>query len=173
MSFEIKVPNDWKKIAENKYEILGISDTEDIKCLGAYVVGGENDGNIISFMNYIDFNVDFLNELDKRLVDINETNALIDGDPSDKDYEDTSLLSNVFHGFTDKYGGNLYININKIPVAEKVYAYTFQIFVEVNNGLVCAQATLRDLDEQNALKSAIEKTYVKDAVKLLFKLKEQ
>ena len=171
MSFEIKVPQSWKKITEDKYAILGLSDTEDIKCLGAYVVGNDANANVISFLNYVGYDVNFLNELDKKLIEVNEINELVDGKPEDEGYQDTSLLSNIFHGFTDKYGGNLYININKIPVTENVYAYSFQIFVETKNGLVCAQASVRELDEKNVLKSVIEIDYIKETIKTLFKLK--
>lgn len=171
MNFNIEVPKDWKKIAEDKNKLLGIESTQDIINVGAYVVGEEHNANIISFLNYQGYDIEFLKELDKHLVKINEINELINGNPNEKGYEDTSLISNIFHGFTDKYGGNLYININKMPVTESKHGYSFQIFVEVKNGLMCAQASVRELDEKNALKSAIAIDYIKEIIKILFKLK--
>ena len=132
----------------------------------------ENDYNLISFYDYSKLGPDFLTELDGELQRINETNELIDGNPTDEGYEDTSLMSNIYHGFTTKYGGTLYIDINKIPV-QGTYVYTFQIFTETKTGLVCAQSTIRELDEKNVLKSALDMPHIKDIIKCLFKLKEQ
>lgn len=169
MDFNIKVPQDWKPVAKERYGLLGLKDEGDIKCLGAYVVGEEQSANLISFLNYEGYGLDFLHQLDAQLLHINEMNDLIDGDPNAEGYEDTSMLKNIFHGFTDKYGGNMYININKVPVTETEYGYSFQMFVEVANGLMCAQATVRELDEANAFKTAVEVDYVKEMVKILFK----
>lgn len=169
MDFNIKVPQDWKPVAKERYNLLGINDEGDIKCLGAYIVGEENSANIISFLNYEGFDINFLHQLDAQLMQVNEINELIDGNPDEEGYEDTALMRNVFHGFTDKYGGNLYININKVPVSETEYGYSFQMFVEVANGLMCAQASVRELDETNVFKSAVEIDYIKELIKILFK----
>ena len=173
MEFNIKTPETWIKLEEEKYPYLGIVSDEDIKCINAFIQKiNEIDYNIISFYHYVNFGTELLTELDNKLQEINEINELIDGKPSDEGYEDTSLVHNIYHGFTDKYGGKLYININKVAAGEK-FVYTFQIFSEAKQGLVCAQATIRDINEGSALKSALDMPYIKDIVKCLFKLKEQ
>ena len=168
MDIQKFIPNTWKKITEENYKLLGIQNSKDSSCLGAYVIDTEN---LVSFIKFFGVNKRYLLELDKNLSDINSINNLIDGDPKKPGYTNTSILENLSHGFTEKDGSTMYININKVLVGENKYTYSFQIFVEANDGLVCAQTSIKELNEADALNSALKFEYVKRIVKILFQLR--
>ena len=172
MSYNFEIPNNWKELTEDKFKILGLESSENIVCLASFLVGNEEDSNIISFINYIEFDKSFLIELDKCIEKINELNELVDGKSEDKDYEDTSVIFNIFHGFNQTENCEFYISINRIKVSEANYKYSFQIFCEAKTGILCAQTTLTSLDENNAIESALTTNFVNDAVKILLNLKE-
>ena len=153
MNENFKIKQNWTEIGENKYDLLGLQGTENIVCLSSYVVKHEADANIISFINYIGYNEDFLNELDKSLQEMNEINDIIDGNKNDKDYQNSSLINNIYHGFTTINNIDLYINVNQVLVTEGKYGYSFQVFTKAKNGLLCAQATIKELNKENILES--------------------
>lgn len=164
MDLQKLIPQEWKKMAKENYGLLGIHESNSVSCLGAYVV----EENLVSFIKYFGLEKKYLVELDKALVEVNDVNNLIDGNPNDEGYTDTSILTNLSHGFTEKDGVGMYININKVLVGENKYSYAFQIFVEAKDGLVSAQASIKDLDEKDALNSALKLDYIKRTIKILF-----
>ena len=169
MNNNIEIPSGWSEISEDKYSVLGIVNTENIVCLGSFIA---NESNIVSFINYIGFDRNFLFTLDSAFQSINETNALIDGNPSDKNYTDSSIISNLYHSFTEIDGNEFYVNINRIRASENQYNYSFQIFVEAVNGILCAQATIQNIDEINVLESALQIQCIDETINLLFNLKD-
>ena len=170
MELEKIVPAEWKKVHEKNYALLNIQSTDSIKCLGAFVIGEGGDANVVSFMNYVGYTREFLSVLDKTFESFNEENELVDGDPSDKDYFSTSLIHNLFHGFSNFMGKLVYVNINSVAVASGVKGYSFQVFIETNGGLHCVQSSLRDLDEKNIVESALSQEFVQKMIDILLKL---
>ena len=164
------VPAEWKKVHENNYSLLNIQSTDAIKCLGAFVIGEGGDANVVSFMNYMGYTREFLTILDKTFDSFNEENELVDGDPSDKEYFSTSLVHNLFHGFSQFMGKLVYLNINSVAVASGVKGYSFQVFVENDGGLYCVQSSLRDIDEKNIVESALSQEFVQKMIDMLLKL---
>ena len=85
----INVPQEWRKIDPKNYKKLGIVNNEKISCIGSYVY---KDGEIPCLISYFDYSKNdenFLDELDNYYDEIEEMNELIDGDPSEEDYEST------------------------------------------------------------------------------------
>ena len=113
---------------------------------------------------------EFLTILDKTFDSFNEENELVDGDPSDKEYFSTSLVHNLFHGFSQFMGKLVYLNINSVAVASGVKGYSFQVFVENDGGLYCVQSSLRDIDENNIVESALRQEFVQKMIDMLLKL---
>lgn len=171
MSYNFEIPNNWSEISEDKYPSLGIINTENIICLGSFIAKNENSSNIVTFINYIGFGKEFLITLDSAFQSINEINDLVDGNSSEQDYTDTSIISNLYHSFTEIDGNEFYVNINRIRVNENQYNYSFQVFVEAVNGLLCAQATIHNIDERNALESALQIQCIDETINVLFNLK--
>lgn len=170
MELEKIIPNGWKKVHEKNYALLNVQSTDSIKCLGAFIVGDDGDANVVSFLKYVGYTREFLAILDQTFENFNEENELVDGDPSDKDYFSTSLVNNLFHGFSKFLGKVVYVNINKVAVASGVNGYSFQVFVETEGGLNCVQTSLRALDEKNVVESALSQEFVQQLIDILLKL---
>lgn len=164
------VPKDWRLVAKENYALLNIQDTDTIKCLGAFIVGKGGDANVVSFMKYVGYNREFLAVLDKTFEKFNEENRLVDGDPDDDDFYSTSLVHNLFHGFSKFMGRVVYVNINKVAVASGVNGYSFQVFVETAGGLNCVQTSLQKLDDKNIVESALSQGFVQQLIDILLKL---
>ena len=160
----INSPSDWIMINETDYPSLGIINDNDLKCLSAYAVNNEGLLSLVCFYDFSDYGIEYLNDLDKSLVDINKTNELIDGEESSNSHEETYAMKNIFHGYSNDYNKVVYININKVFVQEDQYGYTIQTFVEQKKGLLCAQCSVHKLDESDPLKSAFEIKFIKDAI---------
>ncbi len=164
------VSKEWKKVPEQNYALLNIQSTDQIKCLSAYVVGEGGDANVVSFLKYVGYTKEFLAILDKTFDNFNEENELVDGDPSEKDYYSTSLVHNLFHGFSKFMGRVVYMNINRVAVASGVNGYSFQVFVETDGGLYCVQSSLRELDEKNVVDSVLRQEFIQEIIGILLKL---
>ena len=164
------VSKNWKKVHEQNYAMLNIQSTDSIKCLGAYIVGEGGDSNVVSFMKYVGYTKEFLAILDKTFDNFNAENELVDGDPEDKDYYSTSMVHNLFHGFSKFMGKVVYMNINRVAVASGVTGYSFQVFVETEGGLYCVQSSLRDLDEKNIVDSVLRQEFIQEIIGILLKL---
>ena len=170
MDLKNLVPGEWKVVHEKNYELLNVQNTENIKCLGAFVIGEGGEANVVSFLNYVGYNRDFLIVLDKTFEKFNEEDKLVDGDPSDEDYVSTALVSNLFHGFSKFMGKVVYVNINKVAVASGVSGYSFQVFVEAENGLNCVQTSLRNVDDKNVVESVLSQAFVQKIIDILLKI---
>jgi len=171
MSYNFEIPKNWKELTDDKYKLLGLQGTEDIVCLAAFISHEETEENLVSYISYTNYDRNFLVELDKNIAKINELNELVDGNLKDEDYDNTAVIHNVFHGFNETENGEFYISINRIKVNENEYKYTFQIFTEAKNGILCTQITLSNLDEDNAVESAFSTNVISESVKILLSLK--
>ena len=117
MEKELAVPAHWKKIDEKDYKMLGIVNSTHIGCPGAFSIKEENNSYIVVYNDYSKHNLDFIKYLDKQLDELNKLNEDIDGDPSSRDYEDTSTVKNLYHGYINKERGMFYLNVNKVLLA--------------------------------------------------------
>ena len=171
MGYNFEIPSKWKELSEDKYKILGFESIDDIVCLASFIAHEENENCLVSYISYTNYKREFLVELDKSIANINELNELIDGNPEDEKFENTSVILNIFHGFNQTENGEFYISINKIKVNKNEHKYTFQIFTEAKNGILCVQITLSNIDENNAVESSLSTNVVSEAVKILLSLK--
>ena len=165
----INVPQGWRKIDPKNYKKLGIVNNEKISCIGSYMY---KDGEIPCLISYFDYSKNdesFLDELDKYYDEIEEMNELIDGDPSEEDYESTAILRSLFHGYIDDTKKIVYVNINKVLV-DKGYRYMFQMFNKGNKGLYCVELNLNDVDDNNIINKMKKTKHVVEAVEILSKL---
>lgn len=170
MEYNIVVPSDWKKISDEDCKKLGIINDQQIACVGAYVYGQQEESYLIVFDDYSKNGEDFLYEIDKKLTKLDEMNKLVDGDPKDEGFEDTSMLRTIFHGFINKDRGTFYLNVNKMPFGENKYIYTFQMFAKGNNGIFGVQSSMNEIDENDVAKSVQTIPHIKEAIKILITL---
>lgn len=162
----INIPSEWKKIDESNYDKIGIVNNKFVKCVASY---GVQDGEVVSVINFFDYSAhdeEFLDELGRYYDEINEMNEIIDGDPSDEDYECTAILSSLYHGYINESRGLYYLSICKALV-EDGYSYDIQLFNKGNNGIYCFEISVPSLDEKDIIKSVSEIPYFKNAISCL------
>ena len=169
MEKELAVPAHWKKIDEKDYKMLGIVNSTHIGCPGAFSIKEENNSYIVVYNDYSKHNLDFIKYLDKQLDELNKLNEDIDGDPSSRDYEDTSTVKNLYHGYINKERGMFYLNVNKVLLDNK-FSYAFQMFTQGKNGIYSVQSNINELDELNIEKTIDDIPHIKSAIIALIKL---
>ena len=169
MAKELLVPKTWNKIEEKDYASLGIMSGSDVGCLGAYIVNDKEEKYVVVFNDYSKFDAEFLKYLDEQLKFINEANKMLDGDPSEKGYEDNALVKNIYHGYINKDKGLFYLNVNKILVGKNKYSYAFQMFTQGKNGIFSVQSNIKDLDEKNIETTIDDIPHIKSAIVSLIK----
>lgn len=169
MEYNIDVPSDWTKISEEDCKKYGIMNDEQIRCVGAYLCGEQEESYLIVFDDYSKNGEEFLYEIDKKLAKLDEMNKLVDGDPKAEGFEDTSLLRTIFHGFINKDKGTFYLNVNKMPFDNK-YIYTFQMFAKGENGIFGAQSSMNKIDENDVAQSVQTIPHIKETIKVLISL---
>ena len=160
------IPKEWVKVNADDYQKIGIVNNSEISCVGAYTAGTAPDISLVSFYDYSKQTVEFLEELERHYSKIDNLNRIIDGDPNDADYENTAVLTPLFHGNINKDKGLFYLAICKVAM-EKGYSYAVKLFHKGSQGLFGFDVTLNSLDEKNVVNSAIEKECIKKAVHIL------
>ena len=167
MEFNLSVPENWVLIDRDDYANLGIEEDEDIKCLSAYTVNSDENMSVICFFDFEDYDLEFLSDYDETLDEMNDIN---DEDDLEAD-DNVPTVKNVYHGYLDDYDKVVYININKIQIQDDLCVYSIQIFVEREDddeeGLLCVQCSINNLDENDPLNSLLNLAFVKDAIELV------
>ena len=164
------IPSNWKEVHKDNYKLLNIQSSENIECLGSYIVKKEGDESIVSFLNYIGFGKEFLILLDKTYENIIETDEIIDGKPENKNYENSSISNNLYHGFSEYMQKMVYMVINRVFATSNDYAYFVQMFIEVENGLNCVQSTIKFIDEDNIIDSVLNHKNIQQILDIFIKI---
>ena len=161
------IPSEWKKIDESNYDRIGLVDNKFIKCIASYAINDNDKISVLNFFDYSKCEEDFLEELGRYYDEINEMNEIIDGDPSDEDYECTAILSSLYHGYINESRGLYYLSICKALVDENVYSYDVQLFNKGNKGFYCFEISVASLDESDLIESVGTLPYFKNALSCL------
>ena len=67
MEYNIVVPKDWTKISEEDCKKYGIMNDEQIRCVGAYLCGEQEESYLIVFDDYSKNGEEFCTRLIKNL----------------------------------------------------------------------------------------------------------
>ena len=144
-------PN-WKRLddSQNKeYEEKGIP---SMHCTKVFTTKSDSNTKII-FYEYSKASKEQFAQLENAFDEINRHNELIDGKPSDKDYDDTSILSCIYYTRFEIGKTKALINITRVYVDDNTHDYVCQIHFIENNILQSVQYTMKRIDTKHIAES--------------------
>ena len=153
---ELKNLNNWYEISPEEYFSYGIIETNFMRCERAYLKNYNTQNIVITLFNFGIISGDPFVEIEQNLIKNELENRLIDGNPNDPDYEDTSLFSCIFKERLNIKGYDCLSSVSKILLPEGNHSYVFQLYVKSAGILYSVQFKFAEFDENNIEKSFSE-----------------
>ncbi|MBO7526378.1 MAG: hypothetical protein J6T74_00605 [Clostridia bacterium] len=141
------LPKDWKELDKET--------CEKMLCKFGYCKTINDEQKYITF-NIL--NADFKSTTDKTikyLEDVKNENLLVDGDPNDENFENTSMVFPIYFSTLKIKNRNAFISISNYAVDEQNYETTCQMMVEKENETFATQFQIGYIDEKE--KKVLEK----------------
>ena len=139
----------WKLIEKEDYLKYAVMDLEFMKCECAYLKEYKGQNVVITCYNYGVADEDAFDIIQKVQASSNQENLLVDGDPNDPSYDDTSIFSCVFQDKFTLKGYQCFGSVSKMLTPEGHYSYIFQLYLNDNGTLYSVQFRFLYFDEEN------------------------